>query len=316
MGTSAGEGAGTGGSRLLGSLALVLSTVLWAGNFVIGAIAVETMDPLSLAALRWAIAAVPLLVIAQLIERPDWRRVLRATPLLVLVAMLGLAGYNLLLYESLRHTTAVSASLINALNPALIMLLATALLRERLGWRRLLGMLIGFLGVAIVVGDGSISAILALEFNIGDLLMLVAIVAWTFYTVLARRLAGIPPITTVAAQAVITAAVLVPISLVNGMTLPSESGEVLALGYIVLCSSIGAYLLWNLGLRRVPAASAGMFLNLVTVFTVAISVALGAALALADVLGGALVLGGVLLANLPSRTSGSPRRSTGTRPAA
>jgi len=63
----------------------------------------------------------------------------------------------------------------------------------------------------------------------------------------------------------------------------------------VLLPSVGSYLLWNLALRRVPPAEAGSYLNLITVFTVLISATTGYALGAAQVVGGVLVLGGVLL---------------------
>jgi len=68
--------------------------------------------------------------------------------------------------------------------------------------------------------------------------------------------------------------------------------------FIVVLPSIGSYLLWNVALRRIPAANAGVTLNLIPVFVVVIAVVLGGAITIADLLGGALVLGGVLLATI------------------
>ncbi len=76
------------------------------------------------------IAAVPLLTLAQLLEKPDWRQIIRAWPWLLALSGAGLVGYNLLLYTALEHTDALDASLINAFNPAVITLAATRLLRN------------------------------------------------------------------------------------------------------------------------------------------------------------------------------------------
>lgn len=84
---------------------------------MVGAGAVRSIDPLSLVLLRWVIAVVPLLVIAQIVERPCWRAILTAWLWLIALGMLGLLGYNLLLYFALEHTNAFNASLINAFNP-------------------------------------------------------------------------------------------------------------------------------------------------------------------------------------------------------
>lgn len=277
---------------------LLAATLFWAINYVIGSSVVTRVDPVTLTLLRWCIAVVPLVVLAQLIERPDWRAVARRWPMLLAMAVLGMVGYNLTLYWALRFTTPVSASLINAINPALIALIAALLLRERLGWRRVVGMLVGLVGVLLVITRGSWQAILAREINPGDLLMILAISVWTGYTLLGRRLHGVPPIASTAAQAALTIAVMLPVAAVTGIHPPSRPEDVTAIIVIGLLPSVGSYLLWNVALRRIPASAAGVFLNFIAVFTVAISVVLGTRAGLPELLGGALVLGGVALASL------------------
>ena len=113
------------------SLYLVLATLFWSGNFVVGQAAVASMTPLELTFWRWALAAVPLLAAGPLRGTPDWRAVLRRWPVLLLLSVLGMSGYTLLLYSALGHTSALNASLITAANPALIVVMAIFLLGER-----------------------------------------------------------------------------------------------------------------------------------------------------------------------------------------
>ncbi|MFE4837970.1 EamA family transporter [Arthrobacter sp. NPDC056691] len=68
-------------------------TLFWAGNHIVGAGAVESIDPLSLVLLRWSLALVPLLAIAQLVERPQWRQVLAGWPWLIALSAFGLLGH-------------------------------------------------------------------------------------------------------------------------------------------------------------------------------------------------------------------------------
>lgn len=271
------------------------ATLFWAGNYVLGAVAVREMSPVSLTALRWTLAAVPLLVIAQLVERPDWRAVLRTWRRQVVLALLGMAGYALLLYSALQHTSSVNASLVTALNPALIALLGAAVARRAPSGRSVVGMLIGLAGVLVVLTGGRVASLTALDLNAGDLLVVAAIVVWSLYTVGGRGLAGVPPIASTAVQAVIAALVMVPFAVAGQVHWPQSRDATVALWVIVLLPSVGSYLLWNLALRRVPPAEAGAYLNLITVFTVLISATTGYALGAAQVVGGVLVLGGVLL---------------------
>lgn len=294
-------------STVKSSLALVFATLFWAGNYVVGHLAVQAMSPLDLTWWRWLLASVPLLVLAQVVEKPDWRAVARHWPRLLLLAALGLAGYTLLLYAALRYTSPQSAALINAANPAVMVVLAAVLLRERMGWRGILGLVVSLFGVLLVITDGALASVFTLEFNAGDLLMLGAIVVWSLYTILGRGL-KVPPITATAVQSTMIAVPLAPFALAGGATWPAEAPIAWALVYIVVFPSIGSYVLWNLALKRIPAGRAGLFLNLITVFTVVIAVALGEVLTLAQLLGGLIVFAGVALSSL--RPAGRPAAAT------
>lgn len=279
-------------------LALVLATLFWAGNYVVGAIALETMSSLELTYLRWVIAAVPLLMIAQVVEKPDWGAVLRRWPWHLGLAVSGMIAYTLFLYEALEHTTAVDASLINAANPAVIVLSSLVLFRDRIGPRAALGIVLGLAGVVMVLTEGRVAAVLDLQLNLGNILMLGAILVWSLYTIVGRRLTGSPPIASTAVQASLAVIITTPVALSAGVRWPDGTEAAASLLFIGIFPSIGSYVLWNMALRMVPAGRAGVLLNLITVFTVLISVILGESLSWAQLGGGALVFCGIALVTL------------------
>lgn len=285
------------------SLYLVLATLFWSGNFVVGQAAVASMTPVELTFWRWAIAALPLLALAQLVDRPDWRAVLRHWPMLLLLSLLGMTGYTLLLYSALQYTSALNASLITAANPALIVVLAVVMLGDRpgaIGWT---GIGLGLSGVLLVLTGGELNRLLTISFNLGELLMLGAITVWGLYTILGRRLA-VPAVTGTAVQVAMAVAVLAPVAVITGVHLPATPAGSWSLAYIAVFPSLGAFLLWNLALKKTPPGTAGNYLNLMVVFTAAITLMLGAAISLPQILGGVLVVGGVLLTSLrPSARS-------------
>jgi drug/metabolite transporter (DMT)-like permease len=275
---------------------LLGATLFWAGNYIVGAGAVESIDPLSLVLLRWSLAVVPLLAIAQIAERPQWRQVLAAWPWLIALSVFGLLGYNLLLYTALEHTDAFSASLINAFNPALITLAAAAFLRERLTRRAVGGVLIALAGVLLVLSNGDLGKLLQTGFGTGELLMIGAIAAWSAYTITGRLAPPLPPITATAIQAAITIVVLTPFSLAaGGPALPSTQGAIASLAFIALFPSVLSYVLWNRALAVIPAGKAGVFLNLITVFTALFTILAGHPYTLAQIAGGVIVVAGILL---------------------
>ncbi len=236
------------------SLYLVLATLFWSGNFVVGQAAVASMTPLDLTFWRWTLAAVPLLLLAHFVEKPDWRAVLRRWPVLLLLSVLGMSGYTLLLYGALGHTSALNASLITAANPALIVVMAIVLLGERttrLGW---LGICLGLLGVLLVLTRGELQRVFSLSLNIGELMMIGAIVVWGFYTIIARRL-DVPAIAATAVQVVIATVTLAPFALAVNVRLPETPAEGWSLAYIVVFPSLGAYLFWNLALKTTAAGN-------------------------------------------------------------
>ena len=284
---------------------LVGATLFWAGNYVVGAGAVRTMSPASLVYLRWVIAAVPLLLIAHLVERPAWRDVFRRWLLLLVLAALGLAVYPLLVYHALGYTSYLKATLINSFNPALIVVAAAVFLRERIGPHGVVGLALALLGVVLVLTEGKLLAVFRVRYNVGDLLMLVAIVCWTAYTILGRRLRGVPPIAATAAQALLIVLVMTPFALPAGVRLPTTREATLSLLFIGIFPSVLSYLLWNSALTHIEPGKAGVYLNLITVFAAIASVALGKPITFPEIFGGALVLIGVYFTS---------RKQAGERP--
>lgn len=280
----------------MSAAALVGATLFWAGNYVIGEATVREVSPLSLVALRWLIAALPLLLIAQAVEKPDWRAALRAWPWILILSLTGLIGFNLFLYAALQHTTAVNAALVTAFNPALISLAAALLLRDRLGAVGAVGVAVAFAGVLLVLSGGDIAALFASGFGTGELLVMGAILAWTAYTILGRKAPRMPPITSTALQSVVGAVIASSAAFASGgITLPPPGAPSWALLYIALFPSVLSYLLWNGALRVIPPSRAGVFLNLITVFTVIIALFIGVPVSLAELLGGAVILCGIAL---------------------
>ena len=288
-------------SKPSGYAFLVAAALFWSGNYVLGKFAVASIPPVSLVYLRWLLAALPLVIAAFVVERPSRRDIARNWMLLTALSLLGLGGYTLMLYVALLYTSPLNASLINSFNPALILVASAAFLGTPLGPRRIAGALVGFAGVLLVLTKGRFGALADLSFNAGDLIMLGAIACWTAYTILGKRLKDVKPITATAAQAVILVALMTPIILATGLRLPQTPRAAASLLYIAVFPSVLSYILWNLALAAVDPGKAGVFLNLIVVFTALATVLMGTPLTAVQIAGGALVFCGVVLSSLKGK---------------
>src|SRR6185436_9263781 len=148
-------------------LFLALANLFWAGNYVFGEMVTREISPISLTFFRWAFAVLPLLALAWLIERPNWREAWREWKLHLLQSVLGLTGYTLLLYAALGLTGAVNAAVISAINPATIALAAAIFLHERLNRVQVLGIVVAFVGVTVVLTGGDVVQLVDQGFGVG-----------------------------------------------------------------------------------------------------------------------------------------------------
>ncbi|WP_141430453.1 DMT family transporter [Bacillus sp. 03113] len=283
-------------------LFLVIANLFWGGHYVFGKYVVAEMDPLQITFIRWIIAVVFLFPIAQIIERPDWKKVWRKWKLLLAMAAFGIIGYNFFLYTALQYTSSLDAALINSLNPALIVLFSVIFLREKIGPINIGGLLISLLGVLLILTKGQLQQIFSIHYNQGDLIMLFVIFNWTVYSILARKIKGIPPISATAASVFIGIILLIPFMIFNGVHFPHSEQAIVGILYIGILPSVGSFVFWNIAIQKIGASRAGIYLNFITVFTAIISAFLGQPITLIQLVGGLLVFLGVYLSSKKSRT--------------
>ncbi|MCP2030336.1 drug/metabolite transporter (DMT)-like permease [Okibacterium sp. HSC-33S16] len=281
-------------------LFLVLANLFWSGNYVVGHLLADGISPLQLTAIRWAIAAPLLITLAILIEKPYWRNALREWPMHLVQAGLGLIAFCLFSYEALAHTTALNAALVGATNPVLIAVVAALIVRERLRGSSILGLATSLLGVLLILTQGRLLEVFTTEYNVGGLYMLGAVAVWTAYTILGRTLKT-APVTSAAIQSVFAAVILAPIALGSGAPITLDTAGWWGVLYIGIFPSVLSLMLWNISVKKIGAARAGIYLNLMPVFTALMALALGTPITLIQLVGGALVITGVWLTSRPAR---------------
>ncbi len=283
-----------------------LATLFWAGNVTLGRALRDQVGPFTLAAARVSIAALLFLLLLRH-RPPEEHRPGRAWPWLLGMAITGVAGFPVLLYLALRYTTASNASLINGTGPLMTALLAGWLLRDRLTRGQLAGALLSLIGVLLVVGGGPTGVRNGFTLNPGDLIMVANVALWGLYSIMSRivtRARSTVWATTFSAWFALP--FLLPAAVLEWrQTPPSLTGPVLlAMLYIGVFAAFLAFLAWNEGVRRVGPSGAMAFYNMLPVFGALLAALfLGERLAPGQLMGGALVIVGGLLAALWKRAS-------------
>ncbi len=285
-------------------LLLGLANLFWAGNWVLGRALREAFGPITLNFWRWTIAAAVLLPFAwpQLVGKGPVLR--RNAALLAALVITGVVLFQSLVYLGLRSTTTVNAVLLNCTLPLFMLLCSWVLERERATPGQVIGMLISFVGVAVILVRGELGDLLELRFHAGDAWILLAMPMWGIYSVLLKRwprevwgtgfllvlsLGGLPLLLTGAAVEMAGAAP-------THLTPAALAGVV----YVGLFASVGAFICWNRGVAAVGANAAGFSVPLLPAFgTVLAIVFLGEELRAFHLVGIATIMAGIFVATRP-----------------
>ena len=272
--------------------------VFWGGSFVAVAVALRSVSPFEIAALRFFIA-VPLLVAATLLWKgPGIFRIDKGdVPRLVGMAITGVTLQYVLQVSAQSYTTAINASLLINTSTFFILFLSATFLGERLSAARIIGAFIGFGGVALLVSGGTLAFSLG---KVGDVMIIACAFLWAIYSILSKRIANKYHALTALNWAFILGAIgLVPFYfLTPHVSLTSVPWPALAsIGFLAVFCSIVAYLIYNVALETMDASRVALFIYLVPLATIVLAwLILGERLSPLGAFGGLLVLAGMWIA--------------------
>ncbi|MGF0540353.1 DMT family transporter [Agrobacterium sp. ES01] len=279
---------------------LVITTMLWGGNTMVGKMAVGHVSPMMLNVSRWTIAFCLIMAISVPQLKKDWP-LIRANWLgLLAFGAIGYTAFNAFLYSALQYTSAVNGAIEQGGIPVLIFIINFLIFRIPVTIVQIVGFIISFIGVALTVSNGDLATLLNLHLNFGDGLLLLAVLAYSLYSVALRWKPQIHWKSMMAGAAL--GAMLAAIPLIgweasrNALILPDATGLGIII-YAALFPSLISQILYIKGVEIIGANRAGLFINLVPVFGTLLSiVVLGEHLELFHILALAMVLGGIAIA--------------------
>jgi drug/metabolite transporter (DMT)-like permease len=282
---------------------LVLATLFWAGNFIVGKFAFLTeIPPLSLVFYRWSLVWIILLPFTykEIIKYKD--TILNNLPLLFFLGFTSVGLFNSFTYLSLIHTQVINASLFNTAIPAIIILLCFLFKIEKTNKFQILGLVISACGILAIITKLKLDILLSLNFNKGDLIMIGGVVTWGVYsTLLKKKKFTLPLLTLVHVICTFGLISVFPQFLFefsNGQVIKFDTNLFYILIFLALFPSIGSYYCWAGAVAIIGANRAGIFLSLIPLFSTIMAIAFfGEQFNFFHFIGAILIILGLFLSN-------------------
>lgn len=272
-------------ARLTPSTALLLTIppLMWAGNAVVGRMVGPLVPPMTLNLLRWLLAGLLLLPLASWVLRPDsglwahWKR-------LSILGLLSVGAYNALQYLALHTSSPLNVTLVAASMPVWMLLIGRLFFAAPVSRRQLLGALLSIAGVLLVLSRGHLETLLQVKLVPGDIYILLAAIAWAFYSWMLARPGGEPAEIRTDWAAFLLAQIVFGLAwsaLFAGAEWAFTDARIVwgwplvsALVFVAVGPAVLAYRAWGIGVQRAGPTVASFFGNLTPLLTALMSSAL------------------------------------------
>jgi len=281
------------------SLLLAFVSLVWAGSFVAVRLAVKEISPVYLGFLRFLVAT-PFMVLILLLSKKETR--LPAKELLSL-SVLGLTGVTLLYifqFIGIEYTTASTSAVLINTNVIFIVLLSATFLKEKFPLRKSAGIALSFAGVLVVIFAQMTNESIAFSnvFLIGCIFIILSAFCWAIYSIVGKKLLDkYDPFTVTTYAFVLGTIFFLPIVLpdITDVIQGVSFNGWMAILYLALICSVFGYVAWYYALSRIEAGRAAVFLNLIPLFSIAISFFTGEIPTFIFLMGAILIIYGVYL---------------------
>jgi len=287
---------------ILPMIKLTLAPIIWGGALVAGRVVSAELPPFMTSCIRFFVASIFTLPFLYKKEGHFPKLSRKDFLWLLLMSLVGMVAFNVLLFTSLKTITAVRSSVMLAFTPAVVMLAAFVLYKEKISAILGLGIALAGTGAIITITNGDLSGVLATGLAVGDIYMLGAVLAWAAYSIIIKHaMSNLSPMALLAYGSAIGVIILLPFTfLEHGWSALAQLSPA-AMGCL-LYLSVGAagiaYLWYYEGIAIVGSTKATVFLNLEPLAAITLGVLLlSEEFTPIIAFGTALVIGGLLLTN-------------------
>lgn len=278
---------------------MIIATVFWSGAFIAGKFSVSEFPVFSLTFFRFFFAVVATFAI--MIKKGENYKIEKTDIFLfVQLGIIGMVGYHVFFFLALKYTTAVNSSLIAATNPIITTILAFVFFKENIKPKNIISILVSFLGVILIITNGNLKLLAGFKFNIGDLLMIIAVVCWATYSVISKKaLKKYKPMVVTSYSFLVCVISLIPFVIIEKpwVYIPNTSikGWISVL-YMSIFASVIGYSIQQVSIKKIGASKTSLYINLVPVFSMILAYfILGESISSIKLVSAMLIISGVLL---------------------
>jgi len=255
----------------LAYILLVLTTLFWSGNFIVGKAASSyEIPPFSLNFYRWLFAGLILLpfTLNEILKKKKY--ILDNIGFFIILGITSITIFNSTVYYSLYYMQVISGVLMISTIPVWIMFISSILGIEKTNKFQIFGVILSLLGVLFIITKSDLELIKNLAFNRGDLIMASGMFAWALYSALLKKKKYEISQITLLEVVIITGLIfLIPIyilEMIFGNQIVLGKPFILTLSYVVIFPGLASFFFWIKGISIIGANRAGVFLHLMPVF--------------------------------------------------
>jgi drug/metabolite transporter (DMT)-like permease len=257
---------------LLGIILAVTATLIWSGNFIVAREVAGTIQPISLAFLRWLTATVILIPFAARKLVTEKKQVLASKYVLLGAAISGVSLFNTFVYIGAKYTTAMNLALIGTTSsPVFTVILARIFLKEKITIIRVAGMIVCMMGIFLLLSKGSWQALRNFHFDKGSWWVLLAALAFASYNIFAKkRPTAISNRTFMFVTFATGTLLLAPFAIGEMVTAPPVAWNaklIIIIFYLGAGTSVISFWCWAEAINRLGAARVSLFGNLIPIFS-------------------------------------------------
>ena len=250
---------------------LILTTIFWSGNFIVGkAASIYQIPPFSLNFYRWFFAGLILLPFTYKEILNKKKYIIENISIFIILGITSITIFNSIVYYSLYYTQVISGILMISTIPVWIIFISTFLNIEKTNIFQIFGVVLSLIGVIFIVTKADVNLIKNLNFNKGDLSMVVAMFSWAIYSALLKRKNfKISQISLLEVVIICGLIFLIPVYLIElylGNKIILGKPFYLTLTYVVIFPGLASFFFWIKGISIIGANRAGIFLHLMPIF--------------------------------------------------